>query len=348
MVFVSTQTLMGASRASVMQAQASLSDAQQELSTGKLADVGLSLGTRSATVLSLNLEASRLQTLTDGNTTATTRLQATTSAIGTLQSTATTFLSALSTANPSSPALSSLLTTAQNNLGALTSVLNTTVAGQYIFGGINVTEPPMTAYSASPASANKQAVDASFQATFGFSQTSASATSVTADQMQSYLDTSFAALFADPAYGASWSAASSTAVSSQISTSQAADTSVTANEGPFRQIAQAYTMIQEFAGTNMNTAASQVVMNTAMTLVSKAIDGMTRVNAGVGVVQSTISDANDRMATQIGLLSGQSSTLQSSDSYALTTQISTLQTQIQASYEVTAKLQQLSLVNYLG
>ena len=36
------------------------------------------------------------------------------------------------------------------------------------------------------------------------------------------------------------------------------------------------------------------------------------------------------------------------DAYALSTQVSSLQTQIQASYELTAQLQQMSLVNYLA
>lgn len=60
-----------------------------------------------------------------------------------------------------------------------------------------------------------------------------------------------------------------------------------------------------------------------------------------------MSDANDRMTTQIGYLSTQSSDLVGVDPSALATRISGLQTQIQASYEITSQLQQLSLVNYL-
>ena len=52
------------------------------------------------------------------------------------------------------------------------------------------------------------------------------------------------------------------------------------------------------------------------------------------------------MAAQITLLSSRASD-DKVDSYSLSTQLSSLQTQIEASYQMTSKLQQLSLVNYL-
>lgn len=348
MVFISTQSLMSISRNAVMQSQSDFAKVQTELSSGKKADVGLSLGSGTSLLLSLNAQASRLQSYTDDNAVATTRLTATTSGINTLQTTATNFLSTLSTANPNSASISALLSASQSNLSAMTSVLNTTVGGAYIFGGINSDKQPIAAYTASPASANKQAVDDSFMATFGFSQTSASATSVTADQMQSYLDTNFAALFSSSGFASTWSSASDTPIASQISPNETANTSVSANQQAFRTLAQAYTMVSEFAGQNLSAAASQVVINHALEMVSGAVTGLTNLSAGVGVVQNAVSDANDRMASQIDLLDTQSGTMQGVDQTALSIQVTTLQTQIQASYEITAKLKNLSMVNYMS
>ena len=67
-----------------MQAQASLAKAQQELSSGRMADIGLGLGAASGQLISLSEQQSRLQSLTDSNALATTRLSATSSAIGAL------------------------------------------------------------------------------------------------------------------------------------------------------------------------------------------------------------------------------------------------------------------------
>lgn len=348
MTFISTQSLLATSRSSVMQAQSDLAKVQKELSSGKKADVGLDLGTSSARLLSLNMQASRLQSYTDNNAVAATRLTVTSSGISALETTATDFLSTLSTSNPASASLSALLSTAQSNLSAMTSVLNTTVGGQYIFGGINADQQPITPYSTSPASANKQAVDASFVAAFGFSQTSPAATSVTADQMQNYLDTNFAALFSPSNFKGTWSSASDQVVSSQVSASETADTSVSANQMAFRTLAQAYTMVSEFAGQNLNAAASQVVIKNATEMISGAVTRLTGLNADVGVAQTTMNDANDRMSAQIDLLTTQSNNMQGVDATALSISVSSLQTQIQASYEITAKLQALSLVNYLN
>lgn len=330
-----------------MQAQASLAKAQQELSSGRMADIGLGLGAASGQLISLSEQQSRLQSLTDSNALATTRLSATSSAIGALNASATSFLASLTGASSTGNGSSALSGAAQGALAALVSTLNTSVSGQYIFGGINTDAQPLAPYTASPPSSTKQAVDAAFLAAFGTSQTSAAASSIDGPSMQSFLDTSFSALFAPSSFSGTWSAASDQAVSSQISSTETLDTSVSANASPFSALAQAYTMMAEFAGGNLGTAATQAVVQTAAKLISSATAGLTNLGAGVGIAQSSITDANDRMATQISLLSGRVNAMPAVDAYALSTQVSGLQTQIQASFELTSQLQQLSLVNFI-
>ena len=165
--------------------------------------------------------------------------------------------------------------------------------------------------------------------------------------MQSFLGSSFSSLFSSASYKGTWSSASDQVQTSQISTTEAVDSSVSANASAFRQLAQAYTMVGEFTGSTMSSDAKQAVLTSAAALVTSALSGITNVEASVGAAQNSVSTANDSMATQLTLLQTQSSDLDGVDSYALTTKVSALQTQIQASYELTAKLQQMSLVNYL-
>ena len=54
-----------------------------------------------------------------------------------------------------------------------------------------------------------------------------------------------------------------------------------------------------------------------------------------------------RSARRQHLLSSTASNLDSVDTYALSSQVTQLQTQLEASYSLTSRLQQLSLVNYL-
>ncbi len=206
---------------------------------------------------------------------------------------------------------------------------------------------PVAAYTTSPPSTTKQAVDDAFTSSFGVSQTSSDAGSISGADMQTFLAGSFSSLFNASSFSSTWSSASDTVVSSRISTTETVNSSVSANDQPFRQLAQAYTMVKEFGASNLNSAAGQAVLASATQLVSSAISGLTDIESGVGVSQAAVSDANDTMSTQINFLSSQASALVAVDPSILATQISELQTQIQASYEVTSQLQQLSLVSYL-
>ncbi len=351
MTYISSQALTASSRQAVLQAQSQLARVQKQLSSGTLADVGLGLGSSSGQYVGLTNQQNQLQAITDDNSLAATRLASTATALTSLQTTASSFLSSLTAAASSGGISNTVQSTATGNLGALISTLNTSVAGQFIFGGINSGTAPMADYASTPASASKTAVDAAFSATFGTTQTSASASSISGAAMTSFLNTTFASLFGGASFTSTWSSASDQPITSQISTSQTAATSISANTGAMQKLAQAYTMVSEFGGQNFGTAAGQAVIASATQLVSGAISDLTNLQAGVGIVQSSITNANASMAAQISVLSTQSDSmagLSSTQTLDLTSQVSTLQTQIEASFEVTAKLQQMSLVNYMA
>ena len=337
---------MASMRQSILSSQASLATAQTELASGTDADIGLTLGGQSGQLLSMTQQQSRLQAYADGNTTTSTRLSSTATALTSLQSAATSFLSTLEAASSSGGSTATLQQAAAANLASLTSTLNTTVAGQALFGGINTATPPMTTYTDTPPSASKQAVDDAFSATFGTSQASVGASTITADQMTSFLNGSFAGLFSSSSYGSTWSSASDAGQTSQISPSQTITSSVSANDAAFRGLAQAYTMVNELTGSTISASAQQAVIQSAMATVSTALTGLTAVQAGVGIAQSAITSANARITAQTNVLSSQSDGLTSVDAYTLNTKITGLQTQIEASYELTNSLQKLSLVNY--
>ncbi len=355
MTSISSYAITAAPRLTVMQAQAALSKAQVELSSGKMADIGLGLGSSTGAYVSLSAQQNRLTSIQSSNATTAATLTAATTALDALRTTASSFLASLTQAASSGSTAGNLVTTAGSNLDALTSTLNTTVSGQAIFGGLNSDVQPMTAYTSGSSTGAGKAVSDSYAATFNGQDPS----TITQSQMQSYLtgtgSTDFATVF-DPAnYAKNWSTASldaqgnPTVPTAQISAtaSDVVNTSVSASDASFRQLAQAYTMVKEFGGSNLSSGAGQAVLAAATSLVSSAMAGLTQAQAGIGLSQTAVSDANDRMTTQIDYLSSQADAMVAVDPSALSTRISGLQTQIQASYEITSQLQQLSLVNYL-
>lgn len=348
MTYVSTPALTGASRFAVTQSQAKLVDLQKELSSGTYADVGLQIGSHSGQFVSFTAETDNLTAITANNALTTTRLSATQTALTTLQTQASSFLASLTQASSGGNATAGIQNQASGNLDSLLATLNTTVGGQHVFAGVNTAVAPMAAYATG--SPSKASVDAAFLGTFGFSQTSASASAVSGSALQSFLTGTFAPLFSGTNYAANWSSASSQTITSRITPDQSITTSVSANATAFQKLSQAYAMVGEFGGAPLNSDANKASITTAVGLVSSAITDIIGLQAGVGVAQSTVASANDSMSAQIDLLTGQAgilSQLSDSDQLSLQGEVLTLQQQIQASFAVTAKLQQMSLANYL-
>lgn len=343
--YISSYSISSALRQSVLNAQKNLATAEQEVSTGTYANVGLQLGESTNQDLSLRSEESMLETITATNGMVSTRLSSTQTILGNLQTNAQDFLNSLISSTGTSSA-NSLQATAQVDLQSLVSNLNTSVSGQYIFGGINSGTQPITDYYAS-GSPNQAAVDSAFSSTFGFSQSSASVSSITGTQMQSFLNTQFPALFQGSNWTSDWSSASDTAMSSQISDTQTADTSVSANQSAFQDLAQAYAMVANLGTQNLSADALNAVTTTATALVQKAVTGLTNMQTSVGLVQSNVSNATDQMSVQMSILTTQINNLEDVDPYEASTQVTNLQTQIETAYSLTAQLQKLSLVNYL-
>src|SRR2546430_1307634 len=92
---ISTAALSEATRSAITKLQAKLADAQKEVTTGRHADVGLSLGFRTGEAISLRQEHIRLQAITDTNSVVNTRLDASQSALKALAETAQSFLGQL-------------------------------------------------------------------------------------------------------------------------------------------------------------------------------------------------------------------------------------------------------------
>jgi flagellar hook-associated protein 3 FlgL len=164
--------------------------------------------------------------------------------------------------------------------------------------------------------------------------------------MATFLDGAFANLFADPAWGNSWSSASDQPITSRIDRTQTVATSVSANETAMRKLAMAYTMISGLGVDQLNDQTRQTVIDKAQSVIGEALNDLTNVQAQVGATEKTIDDANSRMTIQRNLLDDRINTLEGVDPAEAKVKIDTLTTQIEMSYSLTTKLLNLSILNY--
>jgi flagellar hook-associated protein 3 FlgL len=344
---VSTQYLWSSMQLSVGKLQSELVTAQTESTTGQYADLGLQLGVQSGEEISLLNQSNLLQTLTSDNALTTTRISSATSALSSLQTQAQNTLNSLTEYTPETGQGSSLQTLGQTGLQSLVASANVSVNGQYVFGGINSGTAPLTSYFDPPNNA-QTAVQTAFSSYLAGLSPPATAQNVTAAQMQTFLSSSaFTSQFSGADWAANWSSASSVNVSNSISPTETIDTSTNANQPAFQELARAYTMLNEFTGSSVNSDALQSVVNAASSLIGQAVSSLTSQQATLGSAQQQITDANEGMSNQLTILQTQIGNLDNVNSYQVAVQVNSLTTQIQTAFSLTAQLQKLSLVNYL-
>jgi flagellar hook-associated protein 3 FlgL len=330
-----------------MQAQSSLTTAMTEESTGQYADLGLQLGDQSGYELSLKEQVGQLQTLTTGNSLVSTSLSTAQAALTAISSSAQSTLNDLATWTPGANSGANLQNMGQSALQSLIASTNATSGDQYVFGGINSAVAPMANYYSTPPSAAKTAVDQAFETAFNCLPTDPAAANISASAMQSFLSGPFAALFQGAAWTTDWSAASSTNTSAEIAPGQKVTTSTNANQPGFQELAQAYTMLSEFGGSQLSGDAQQAVATAASSLVSSGMVSMTNVQAELGSTQSAVSTANNSMSSQLTILQDQVGNLDNVNATTTAAQITSLTNQIQMAYELTSRLSQLNLAQYL-
>jgi flagellar hook-associated protein 3 FlgL len=345
---VSTYSIGASALASLARTQNQLTQLTAESSSGQYADLGLQLGDQSGYELSLRNQTNLLQTLSTANNLTVTNLSTAQSALDSMRTAAQTALNALTSVTAGSTSAASTLQSAGSNaLQSLIADANVTSNGQYVFGGDNTAVAPMADYFSSTTSAAKSAIDAAFQSTFGFAPTSASASAITASQMQTFLSGTFASLFSGTNWTGDWSSASSTDVTTQIAPGESATTSTNANQPGFQQLAEGYAMLAEFGGSSLSSATQQAVITAASSLINQGVASLTTTEATLGSTQTRVTDATTSMSTQLTILQTQIGNLDNVNYSAVAVQLSSLSTQLETAYQLTAQLQKMNLAQYL-
>ncbi|RDJ27433.1 flagellar hook-associated family protein [Bosea caraganae] len=351
--YVSSLALSSSLRGNLMRSQAGLAEANKEMVTGRYADVGLSIGVRTGQTVGLRNQHDRIESIITTNGIVAGRVDVTQKATDGLLDTAQEFLSTLISVRDGDNGPEVLFSQAKNNLQGLIGALNNSAGGQYIFAGIDTQNKPVTDYF-DPGAANKQAIDDAFFATFGITQNDPAAANITPADMSAFLQGAFADEFADPAGPPpatqgwqNWSGASNQNVSSRISTTEVVEVSTNANEQHFRDAAKAYAMAIDLGSTNLNQNTFRAIVDEAIDTINKAIQGLVSDKAQLGTSEERISASTQRLTIQRDIMAKQVSGFEGVDSIEASTRVTQLQTQLDTALALTARMQQLSILNWM-
>ena len=345
--FVSSQAINQALRYQTQRMQAELIKSNKEVVSLRVADVGIALGARSGVSLSMHREIDRLKGLIDSNELAASRLSSTQVILQELTSQSEKLMAAVSTALSGAADTSLAREEAMAVLSVMSSVLNSNLNGEHLFAGINTDVKPFTDFN-DPAAANRVAFDTAFAAYFApvTGPDDPAAGNITAADMENFMATVVEPMF----FGAGWtdwSSATDQQITTRITLSETAQTSVSANVPGVRKLAMAAAMMGGMFYEAVNVEARQSILARAAQLIGEAQTDLANEQGLTGITEQRISNASQRMSMQIDIFTGSINDLEGIDWEEASTRVTGLMAQIELSYTLTARMQQLSLLKYL-
>ncbi len=343
--FSSTHSIQTTLLQTMAKAQSDLATANKEVTTGVYADLGVELGAKTSRSLDLSRDMLRIESQITTNSIATQRLTSSEEALSQLADISQNVMDSLVGLSSSSTTLDVANSTITSALNSFVDVANTSVSGEYLFSGTNSDVKPMLSYTeeGSPMAA---AVDDELD-TYLLSQGLTSASQMSAGQMSDFL-TGLEATFNDDTFWSTYvSQSSDTNITTRISATEVVDTSTNANSQGFRSFVFASVISAKFLTNDIPEATRVSVTESATAAIGRAISGLNDQRSNVGLSTERVSKATDSLSDQKVIIETHINELHGVDVYEASTRVSALQSLLEASYTLTSRIQQLSLVNYL-
>jgi len=346
--FVSNLAMQNAMRMTISRGQTEIQKLNTEIVSGRYADIGLSLAARTSNSVTLNTDVSRLKGILDSNSLVTQRLSASQSSLELMADAAQQMLEAFITANGSNDVNRLLIAQrdVESALGSFTVAGNTSSNGEYLFSGINAGTQPLEDYLAT-GSAPKAAFDATFLGHFGFAQDDPAAVNITVAQMDTFISTVLEPAFTGADWNTNWSSASDTNISSRISTNEVVSSGTNANSAGMRNFALAAVIGIELLNSPISDEVRTAVNASAISYAGSAVTGIDNERSNLGVSENRVAKANNALESQLSIITLHLGDVEGVDAYAASTRMQTLLDQIELSYTLTARIQQMSLMNYV-
>nr|WP_316652384.1 flagellar hook-associated family protein [uncultured Gellertiella sp.] len=347
---ISSISIQNALRHTVSSSQGQLMKAERESTTGKYDDIGVALGAKTTRSLDLNGELLRLQNLKDTNSVVTQRLSASQEALTNMSQNGQTILNALValSGNVDQTSLTTSKNTITSAFTAFTGAANTSLNGEYLFSGINTDVKPLNDYFDPAGSPAKTAFNSALTSFLGAQVPPlASASSMSAAQMSDFIDNTLTPMYSGASWNTDWSQATNQNVTSRINRNELVETSANANSSGIRNMALATVISTELLSLNLATDVRQAAASKATAAVGQAISGLDQERGKLGLSEARVKNANDSLAAQKDIITTHLSDLEGVDGFEASTRVQNLKALVEASYSLTARIQQLSLVNYL-
>jgi flagellar hook-associated protein 3 FlgL len=329
--------------------QQRLSTVGQEVATGMKADVSGELRSRTSILLAFRAAHARTERYLDSGVTLTMRLDTMQLAMSAIRDTGEplTLETLAAVGREDVISLRNVQTSAAAALDGVLRQLNVTIAGRYLFGGIAVDRPPMVT---GPGPADV------IDAVIGDAAAAAGGQIDVGDvpALLAELDTVFDDSHPDPTrryttafYGGS--PATEPDLVGQLDEDGRLTYGLKANEEAFRDIVQGLHMLAavRYGDAAMSEAGHRAYATAAAERLQRGLGQLVDLAARTGQNQALVAANQERLEVAKDLYNRQIVELERRDPYEAATILTTLEQQLEASYMITARMNELSLTSYL-
>lgn len=344
---ISTYALHHSLQTRTQSVQKQLEVANQEMLSGRVSDIGKSLGGQTSQFVDLESQIGFLDQIGSLNGLLSNRLTSMQTAMGAMVDATNGFMENVSAALGGNVERSTLKSIGEQLTGSLSQALNTSFNGEFVFSGINTDQKALIDFGGAEGATARSMVETAFQTHFGFAPSDAAAENITEAQMEAFIDGPYADLFDDANWSTVWSGAADRGMRSRISQREIVENPVTATDQGFREAMSAAVLVEVFSDSAIGDGALLAVADRGFKLAATSVGNLANSQGSLGVMEQRTDDAKERLSLQKDVLTRHVEELVGVDAYEAATRINQLMISLEASYAATSRLQSLSLINYL-
>ncbi|MFC4669504.1 flagellin [Seohaeicola nanhaiensis] len=328
-----------------------LARAEKETTTGLRADLFRDLGQRAAESVRLRNIVSRNEGFIASNKLLAGRMEVTSMAMSDIRKVAEGFLAlAVSGSNPGSAISSELQANARIAIDQIIAQANTVYQGSHVFAGVDQDKTPMQGWERTNPSTGLSPQDV-MSAIVASGPSSVADVAAIAAEVQSAFDGTH------PNSGFNYEASffngtpqsAGQRVEARIGEGVTITHGIQANDDGFRQLMQGLSML---ASTDISQIQDQATysayLDVAVQNISQGSQTLLGDQTRLGSTQGLVEETIERHESVIQVYSTRMLDLEGVDEYEAATRLNLLKSQLEASYAVTARLQSLSLLNFLA
>lgn len=343
------------SRQNVQRTSIELQRAGQEVATGRKADIFADLGPRSTAVMRMRASEADGQTFMQANDVLANKLQAMLTSVdaarGRVQSVLET---ALASATQPGNGAEVLQRDARAALESVVATLNSSYNGDFLFSGLQSDAAPLMRWSETNTTTGLSPADA-MASIFGAGPVDAATATAIADQIDDAFNSAdatdpnrnYEATFYQGSPALDGGGLPTRQVNAWVTTGQEVVYGARANDEPFREAIKGLAMLAVTDVSEMDEAAYATWMDRVIGALINGQEGMLDVSARIGFNQEIVEKAQVQLTDLSLVRRTQITAYESVDPYEAVTRMTTLETQLQASYQVSSRLSGLSILSYL-